>query len=254
MTGATLGMLRREMGRMLSGSGMILALPVGMAWMAWQRYYSSGDLGAADTLDGVFRAAGVVLGVLAVWLASPSLSAERAEGTASLWATSPVRPSQVVTGKLLAVLLFLLGAALLLLAPPLWHISLAEPLTWGRLLSGMLGLFLLSLLAASVTLLASALVRHFSTAFCWGLAALVVWIWGDQVLVRVTGILSSLTPASWGVISPEMGTSAGWGGKDLLLPMFVGWVDAGAVCIMLVAAATLLLVAHQVVASERWRS
>ena len=73
-------------------------------------------------------------------------------------------------------------------------------------------------------------------------------------LVRITGILSSLAPASWGVISPEMGTSAGWGGKDLLLPMFVGWVDAGAVCIILAAAVTVLLAAHQVVASERWRS
>ncbi|MDH5527947.1 MAG: hypothetical protein OEY97_11640 [Nitrospirota bacterium] len=251
---AIFGLFRRELGRMLAGSGMILALPVGMAWMAWQRYYATSDMGAADPMDGVFRGAAVVLGTMAVWLTCPALASERAAGTASLWGFSPVRPGEVMSGKLLAIMVWLLGAAALLLTPPLWHLSLSAPLAGGRLISGMLGLFLLVLLASSVTLLASALVNHFSTAFCWGVGMMIVWVWGDEILVRITGILMGLAPASWGWAAPAAGTSAGWGGKDLLLPMFVGWVDAGSVAIMVAAAASALVMTHQVVASERWRN
>lgn len=250
---AAFGLYRRELGRMAAGSGAIVALPLGLAWIAWQWFYGAFDLAAVDVTDGIFKAAALVLGPLAVWLSAPALSAERAEGTSTLWVISPVRPLSVLAGKFLAGMTFLLAAALLLVVPPLVIASASEPLLWGRIAAGWLGLTLLCVLASSLTLLASALASHFSTAFVWGLGSLVVWVWGQNVLSPVKAALSQLLSGT-GTAGVGGGALPSWTGGAVLYPMFVGWVDAGAVFGMLAVSLLVLLMAHQVVASERWRN
>lgn len=248
------GVYRRELGRIVAGSTVFFALPLGMAWAAWEGQYGAPVGAPLDALDAAFRTVALVLAPLVVWAAAPTLAAERAAGTSALWAYSPVRPSAVVAGKLLAVLTFAAGAGLLLAGPAVWAAVASGLATWGRVGAGALGLLLLCLLAGTFTLLASALVRHFSTAFAWGVGLLALWVWGNQVLARAAAAVAALLPPAWappvaGLFDP----AAGWGGQAVLYPLYVGWVDLAAVAGMAGAAVVAVAVTHQVVASERWR-
>jgi ABC-type transport system involved in multi-copper enzyme maturation permease subunit len=249
-----LGIYRRELGRIVASSAVFFALPLGMAWVAWEGQYGAATGAPLDALDAAFRAVALVLAPLVVWAAAPALAAERAAGTSSLWAYSPVRPSAVVTGKLLAVLTFAAGSALLLAGPAVWAALASGLATWSRVGAGALGLLLLCLLAGTFTLLASALARHFSTAFAWGVGLLALWVWGNQALSRIAAAVAALLPPTWApAVAGLFDPAAGWGGQAVLYPLYVGWVDLAAVAGMAAAAAIGLAVTHQVVASERWR-
>jgi len=249
-----LGVYRRELGRIAASSAVFLALPVAMAWVAWEGQYGLPVGAPLDALDGAFRAVALVLAPLVVWAAAPTLAAERAAGTSALWAYSPVRPAAVVAGKLLAVLTYAAGAGVLLAGPPAWAALASGAADWSRVGAGALGLLLVCLLAGSFTLLASALVRHFSTAFAWGVGLLALWVWGNQVLSRAAEAVAALLPPTWApAVAGLFDPAAGWGGQAVLAPLYVGWVDLAAVCAMAAAAVVALAATHQVVASERWR-
>ena len=251
---ALVGLYQREMGRIFSGSGVTLALPAALAWIGWQRLYGGVNLGGADPVDDAFKACALLLAPLAVWVCAPSLAGERASGTASLWAISPVRPLAVLGGKFLAVMSFLAVAAVMLLAPTAWEMAALGSALWVRLGAGVLGLLLLCGLAAAVTLLASALVKHFSTAFAIGAGALSLWMWGTDLLRRVAEAVSSLLPTAWGShLTGAFDPVLGWNGRALLYPLFVGWVDLGAIAAMAGLTILALVLTHQLVASERWR-
>jgi hypothetical protein len=251
---AVWGVYLRELGRILGSSATIFALPAGLVWVAWARQYGSILGTPVDGLDAALRAASVVLAPVTVWAAAPALSAERAEGTATLWAISPVRPASVVAGKLLALITFGVGAGVLVLGPMLWELAAAGQLAWPRVGAGVLGLAALCLLAGAVTLLASALAGHFSTAFAWGLGLIALWVWGNEILAGAAATVSALLPPQWApAVSGLFDPVAGWGGKALLYPLFIGWVDAGALCGIAAAAWLAVAAAHLIVASERWR-
>lgn len=250
---AALGLYRRELGRLCTGSGATIALPFGLAWVAWQRYYGHFDTGAVDAVDHAFRLAALMLVPLAVWLSAPALAAERSEGTSVLWAISPVRPIEVVLGKFCAIMTFMLAAIVLLLLPVVWDPAFAQVAVASRVWAGILGMLLICTISCSVTLLASTLANHFSTAFGWGLGVLVVWIWSDDVLIQIVDVLTGLF--SPGAAEGEVaGSLFGLGGKNVLFPLFVGWVDLAAVTGLVGAVVLTLVTAHQVVASERWRN
>lgn len=250
---AAIGIYLRELGRIGAGSATVIALPAGLVWAAWVRYAGLAPATNIDSTDAAFRATALVLAALTVWAAAPALAAERAEGTSALWAISPVRPAAVLAGKVAALLTFAAAAGALLLVPPLWG-GQGAGLVWPRLAAGGLGLLVLCLVAASVTLLASALARHFSTAFAWGLGALCLWVWGNDVMARAAAALGTLLPHSLApALSGAFDPVAGWGGKAVLYPLFLGWVDLGAVAGMTAAAVVTLVACHQIVASERWR-
>lgn len=251
---AALGVYRRELGRILAGSATFLALPLALVWVAWQRHYGA-PLGLpVDGMDAAFRAAALVLAPLVVWAGAPALAAERAEGTATLWAISPVRPSAVVGGKLLALLTFALAAGLLVTGPAVWAQVALGHAAWPRVGAGVVGLVLLCMLAASFTLLASALAHHFSTAFAWGLGLLALWVWGNEIMARAAGAVAALLPTGWApAVAGLFDPVAGWGGRAVLYPLYVGWVDPTAVCAMGAVAVVALAATHQVMASERWR-
>jgi ABC-2 family transporter protein len=256
---AAIGIYLRELGRIGAGSATVIALPLGLVWAAWVRYLGIAPVTNIDPTDAAFRSTALVLAALTVWAAAPALASERAAGTSALWAISPVRPGAVLAGKVAALLTYAAAAGALLLVPPLWSDWGGADLAWPRLGAGAVGLLVLCLVAASVTLLASALARHFSTAFVWGLGLLGLWVWGNDVLARAAAALGtllphSLAPALAPTLSGAFDPVAGWGGKAVLYPLFLGWVDLGAVAGMTAAAVVALVACHQVVASERWRS
>ncbi len=251
---ALIGVFRREFGRLLAGSGVTLCLPLGLAWIAWQRFYGVQDMGAVDSLDAAFRAMALVLVPLAVWLSAPSFSVERTEHTAALWAISPVRPSAVLLGKYFAILTVSALALLLLIAPLLIQLVLSGNLPWFRLAAGLGGLFLLVAATSSLTLLASSLVAHFSTAFIWGLGLMAAWLWGPAVADRTVRAVAHLAPDRWmSLVGKGVEMLSFWDARAVVMPMFVGWVDLGSVVAMLAVVLLFLITTRQVVASERWR-
>jgi ABC-type transport system involved in multi-copper enzyme maturation permease subunit len=249
---ALIGIYRRELGRLFAGSGISVCLPLGLAWLAWQRYYGGLDVGALDPLDETLRLMGVVLVILAVWLTAPALSAERQHATATLWAISPVRPGAVLIGKFAALSTVLTLAVALLFVGTLGQGELLAQASPMRLLTGLLGLLLLVLSATSMTLLASALVSHFSTAFAWGLSLLCGWVWGPEVLARGLGTIGDLVPAL-GVLERLLIVLSAWDAQAVVLPLFLGWLDLGMVAVVLAGSILLLLITQQVIGSERWR-
>lgn len=251
---AARGIYLRELGRIFTGTATTVALPLGLAWVAWHRFYGF-DTGASDPLDATFQSVALVLAPLAVWLTAPTLAAERREGTAMLWSISPVRPSDIILGKFGAAITFLLLAIAFLLIPAAWQPMVTEVSTMGRVLSGLLGLVLLCLLSGSVTLIVSAVATHFSTAFAVGLGIVAVWMWAGDVAVRLATAVAGLLPAAWvASFRSAADTVHAVGGKGLLEPLFVGWIDAMAVFGMLAVTALALVITHQIVASERWRN
>lgn len=249
---ALFGVYRRELGRVLAGSATFLALPAGLAWVAWRRMAGTIDPGAVDGPDALFRAAALVLVPLAVWAAAPSFAVERAERTATLWAISPVRPTGVLLGKFLALMTWL-TLVLVVLALALQS-GAPSGLTWQRLGAGLGGLLLLCAVTVALTLLTSALATHFSTAFIAALALVVVWTWGPALLDGALATLAGVAPGPWveWAAAAHLGL-AGWDARALVLPLFLGWVDLGAVAALVAAVLVLLVVTQQVVASERWR-
>jgi len=259
---AFIGIYRREFARLLASSGVTVLLPLGLAWLAWQHYHGNVLLAVLDPLDTALHLVAVldpldtalhlvavVLAPLAVWVTAPSLSVERQTATATLWSISPVGAHTVLFGKFLAICTVLTGALFLLLLAALGiDTEIASVL---RFVCGLFGLLLLVLPVVASTLLASALVQHFSTAFAWGMALLCGWAWGGDVLLAGLESLADLVPAL-SVLSP-LSALANWDVQSVIFPLFLGWLDLGAAVVLLVATLLLLLVTHQVVGAERWR-
>ncbi|MEN8176916.1 MAG: ABC transporter permease, partial [Pseudomonadota bacterium] len=100
-----------------------------------------------------------LLMLVAPLLAMRSFSEERKSGSLVLLLASPVRTAQIVTGKILALMIVLLVPALLTLALVI-SLSLGTDLDWGKIASGFTGLVLTLTLAASAGAWISALTRH----------------------------------------------------------------------------------------------
>ena len=104
------------------------------------------------------------------------LSEEQRSGTIELLLTAPVRDVEVVLGKLLSAFVLLLAMLALTLYYPLILYVIGSPDT-GPLVSGYVGLILLSLVYLSVGLLASSFSQNqivsFLVAFC---AVLMLWV------------------------------------------------------------------------------
>ncbi len=251
---ALIGIYRRELGRLLASSGVFLALPAGLSWIAWQRFFGAVDLGAMDGMDATFRAIALVLVPLSVWLAAPSFSVERSEYTAALWAISPVRPSAILFGKFLAILTVLTVALALLSSPVVAQLAVGPGIPWVRIAVGLGGLLLLVMGSTALTLLASSLVGHFSTAFIWGMGLMAGWMWGTVVMTHLLDAVVGLVPGAWlAVLRHGVSALALWDAPSLLLPLFLGWVDVGSVAAIAASVLLVLTVILQVVSSERWR-
>jgi ABC-2 type transport system permease protein len=92
------------------------------------------------------------------------ISEEKRQGTFEILVTLPVRDSEVILGKYLAALMFLVAVLLLSLGYPI-TVSMAADMDWGPILGGYLGLLLLGGTYLAIGLLASSITEHQIIAF-----------------------------------------------------------------------------------------
>lgn len=99
--------------------------------------------GVTDTVvAAVYLWAGIIMLAVMPVLTMRSFAEERMNGTFTLLRTSPISMTDIVLGKYLGLLSFILVMVLLISLMPI-SLQLGTSLDWGKLLSAMLGLFLL---------------------------------------------------------------------------------------------------------------
>ena len=122
---------------------------------------------------------------------------ERRAGTLELLLTLPVRDWQVITGKLLAVVLFLLASVALTLIYAVTIASIGD-LDAGATIGGYLGLLLLGMACGAVGMFASSLTRNQIVSFILGFAIIFVLFLLDKV--------TPFVPASMAGVLQYLGT------------------------------------------------
>ncbi len=142
--------------------GSPTAYIVGLIFLALTGFFFAQDLGVAfpeASLSGFYEWAPVILILMAPALTMRLLAEEQKMGTIELLLTSPVRDWEVVLGKYLASLVFLLATLMLTLYYTILLVVFASP-DPGPIYAGYLGLVLLSAAALSVGMLASTLTSN----------------------------------------------------------------------------------------------
>ncbi len=142
--------------------GSPTAYIVGLIFLALTGFFFAQDLGVAfpeASLSGFYQWAPVILILMAPALTMRLLAEEQKLGTIELLLTSPVRDWEVVIGKYLASLVFLLATLLLTLYYTILLVVFASP-DPGPIYAGYLGLVLLAAAALSVGMLTSTLTSN----------------------------------------------------------------------------------------------
>jgi ABC-2 type transport system permease protein len=113
---------------------------------------------SADVLSQFFYFSSGVTMISSVFISMRLLAAERESGTVNLLYSSPVRDSEIVIGKYLSALAFLSVLLAASVFMPLL-IKVNGKISWGHMLAGYFGLFLLGSAAIAIGTLGSALTR-----------------------------------------------------------------------------------------------
>lgn len=146
-----------------SPSGWIVAAAVllinGLLFYAEALGPAAGARLSAEVLMRFFWTTSGLVAIAAVALSIRLLVEERQHDTLVLLNTSPVRDREIVAGKFLSALAFLVGILLLTIYMPLL-IMVNGKVSLGQIAVGYLGLLLLGAAVLSVGLFASALTRH----------------------------------------------------------------------------------------------
>ncbi len=168
-----------------------------------------------------------------------TLAGEQASGTLELLLTAPVRDWELVVGKWLGGLLFVIVLLALTLIYPLALHLLTDPgLEWGPVISGYLGLLLVSAALLALGVAVSALFRSQVGAFVVTLA-LFLFVW----------MISSLTAggANNGLLQYLDF------GHHFYTAFFRGVIDLQGIVYYLSVTAFGLLVGTVIIESRRWR-
>ena len=136
----------------------------------------------------VFAAAAIVLLFALPLLGMRSIAEERRNGTMVLLTSAPISFTQIVLGKFLGLVLFLLLVVAIVVAMPLALIA-ATPLDLGQIAALALGLLLIGMGFAAVSLFVSSLTTYPMAAAFGAFAALLLMIFmgeaaGDGLRVR----------------------------------------------------------------------
>ena len=142
--------------------GSPTAYIVGLIFLALTGFFFAQDLGVAfpeASLSNFFQGATIILILMAPALTMRLLAEEQKMGTIELLLTAPVRDWEVVLGKYLASLVFLLATLLLTIYYTILLIVFASP-DMGPIYAGYLGLVLYAAASLSVGMLASTLTSN----------------------------------------------------------------------------------------------
>lgn len=186
--GATSIIYRREVGAYLRSpfTWVIAALVLLVDGILFQGFAMQGEQLSAIVLERFFYfSSGVMMGA-GLLLSFRLISEERQQHSMVLLTTSPVRDSQIVIGKYLAALTFLLVLLALSVYMPLL-IMVRGKITGGQILVGYFGLLLVGSTALAIGMFASSLTRNQLLAGVIGLAILLVMVFLFQFARKLDG-------------------------------------------------------------------
>ncbi len=188
--------LALAMAQLITGWLLFAQLEV-FATIAPQLIAARSSLGAMDlVITPTLNSLVVIILIISPLLTMSAVADERRSGRIALWLSAPVNVHQIVSGKLLGHWL----ASLLIIASCLLTIAtlaLGMELDWGRLAVATVLLFLLSLLATSLTLALSAFSQQPAAALT-GSYGLLFGLW---LLDSLSGHDS---PWHWAALAPHM--------------------------------------------------
>lgn len=190
---------------------------------------------------GIYAIGGVtlMLVLLAPALTMRLLAEEQKLGTIELLLTSPVRDWEIILGKYLAALVFLLGTLALTLYYPLLLFIYADP-DPGPIYAGYLGLVLYGAAALAIGMLTSTLTSNQIVAFVVAAGILLVLYFTDfAALVVGQGI--------WANVIAEMGIKSHFDDFNR------GVIDTKHIVYFLSVIAVFLFLSIRALESRRWR-
>ena len=167
---------------------------VGLMFLALSGFFFAQDLGdpfPEASLGGFFQGATIILILLAPTLTMRLLAEEQKLGTIELLLTSPVRDWEVVIGKYIASLVFLLATLTLTLYYTILLFVYASP-DPGPIYAGYLGLVLYGGAALAVGLLCSTLTSNQIVAAVVAMGILLVLFFADLASVSIGGTASTV--------------------------------------------------------------
>jgi ABC-2 type transport system permease protein len=190
------------------------------------------------SLSPFFQGYTIILILLAPALTMRLLAEEQKLGTIELLLTSPVRDWEVVMGKYLASLVFLLGMVALTLYYPIMLFVFADPDT-GPIYSGYLGLLLYGAASLAVGLLASTLTSNQIIAAVVAMGILLALYFLNFASDAVGGTLST--------IITEIGLKGHFDDFDR------GVIDTKHIVYYLSLTAVFLFLTIRILEARRWR-
>ncbi len=148
--------------------------------------------GFVPRVDSILQPLGVLLVLLTPALTTRLLAEERRLGTIELLMTAPVRDWELVVGKWLgAMLLLLTFMAITLIFPLILNQMVSPGIDQGPLITGYLGLILLSASIIAVGVLISSFFSNQISAFITTMGVVIFLWWIITVIVQVAGALGS---------------------------------------------------------------
>ena len=167
---------------------------VAMIFLALASFFFVRDLSnpfPQASMSSFFQGATIILILLAPTLTMRLLAEEQKLGTIELLLTSPVRDWEVVLGKYIASLVFLLGTILLTVYFVILLVIFADP-DFGPIWSGYLGLILYGAAALSIGLLTSTLTSNQIVAAVVAMGILLVLYFADFAAGTLTGLPATI--------------------------------------------------------------
>lgn len=221
--------------------GSPMAYIVGLIFLAFTGVAFVWDLGdpfPEASLSNFFFGATIILILLAPALTMRLLAEEQKLGTIELLLTSPVRDWEVIIGKYLASLAFLLAMIAMTLYYPLLLLIFGDPDT-GPMYSGYLGLVLYGGAALSIGILTSTLTSNQIIAFVVAAGILLLLFAANTGAGVVQGI--------WSTLIGEIGISSHFTDFDR------GVIDTKHITYFLSFIAFFLFLSIRALESRRWR-
>ena len=221
--------------------GNPMAYIVGLIFLAVTGFFFVLDLGdpfPEASLINFFQGATIILVLLAPALTMRLLSEEQKLGTIELLLTSPVRDWEVIIGKYLASLVFLLSLIALSLYYPLLLFLFAQP-DPGPIYSGYLGFVLYGSAALSIGILTSTLTSNQIVAFIVSAGILLLLFFANTGADVVGGI--------WSTLVNEIGM------RSHFTDFERGVIDTKHIVYFLSVTAFFLFLSIRALESRRWR-
>ncbi|MEK7814750.1 MAG: ABC transporter permease [Chloroflexota bacterium] len=221
--------------------GSPMAYIVGLIFLGLTGFFFVRDLGdpfPEASLSSFLQGTTIILVLLAPSLTMRLLAEEQKLGTIELLLTAPVRDWEVVVGKYLASLVFLLAMVALTLYYPLLLIVFGDP-DPGPIYSGYLGLTLYGGAALSIGLLTSTLTSNQIIAAVVAMGILLVLYFADFAAGVVGG--------TWSTVIGQIGMKSHFDDFDR------GVIDTKHIVYFLSLAAVFLFLSIRALEARRWR-